>query len=151
MRLRTLPVKYLMMHCSATADHRRTLSWGVIRDNHLALGWDDIGYHAGVEVTRDRVECLYGRPDNYVGGHCRGWNSVSMGFCFVGDYEDDPPSDELLTAAAERVIVPWLLQYQLGVSAIVPHRQFNAGKTCPGSAFDVGRLQDICTRILERR
>ena len=148
MKLRHKPIRYIVIHCSDTRDSD-SLSWGAIRNNHTNRGWSDIGYHAGAEEVRGGLECLYGRPDPYVGAHCYGKNSVSLGFCFVGRFDDVPPSDELLAAAAGRVIVPWLKQYDLGVEAIVPHRDF-AMKTCPGAAFDIERLRAICSWSLER-
>lgn len=148
MRVRTNVPTMIMIHHSWTADSKQTLSWGVIDRNHQARGWDAIGYHAGAEYVRGRVECLYGRPDYYEGAHCRAVNRTALGFCFVGNFDKEPPPEELLTVAAERVIVPWLRQYKLTPLDIVPHSLFDP-KTCPGAKFDIERLRRICARILE--
>ena len=140
-------VKRIIIHHSLT-DDSRTLSWGAIRDNHKDTGWFDIGYHAGAEVVRDGIECLYGRPDTVAGAHCAGHNHDSLGFCFVGDFDKQHPSDELLEIACRRVIVPWLVYYGLNPEDIRPHSDFSE-KTCPGKMFDMARLRQIAAEILE--
>lgn len=138
----------IIIHHSATAD-TGSLSWGAIRYYHtVAKGWADIGYHAGAEMVRGRPECLYGRPDTMAGAHCRGQNRKSLGFCFVGDYDREAPSEELLQAAARRVIVPWLIQYGLTPLSIRGHWEYSP-KTCPGLLFDLDRLRAIAAEILK--
>lgn len=141
-------VERIIIHHSFTADSD-TLSWGVMHSNHEA-GYPgaDHQYHAGGELVRGRVECLYGRPDNIPGAHCYGQNRKSLGFCFVGNFDEIAPDDTLLTAACRRVIVPWLRQYKLTPDDIRPHSEFST-KTCPGKMFDMDRLREIAAEIME--
>ncbi len=147
MRRRIMTPDRIIIHHSATADSG-TLSWGAIRRYHLKNGWSDVGYHAGAELVGDQVECLFGRPDNLTGAHCRGQNSTTLGFCFVGDFDRASPSDHLLEVAARRVIVPWLLTYKLIPGDIRAHSEFST-KTCPGLMFDVERLRRIAAEIMK--
>ena len=137
----------IIIHHSATADSG-TLSWGAIRQYHLRQGWADIGYHAGVEFINGHIECLYGRPDHIPGAHCRGENGDSLGFCFVGNFDKRLPPEALITIACRRVIVPWLLTYNLTPEDIRAHREFSS-KTCPGAMFEIDRLQSIAAEIME--
>ena len=142
-------IQKIIIHHSATRDSG-TLSWAAIRKFHMEHGFDDIGYHAGAELVGNQVECLFGRPDSMVGAHCYGQNSVSLGFCFVGDYDEVAPAEDLLEAACRRVIVPWLLTYKLTPWYIRPHREFSS-KTCPGKKFDMDRLRRIAAEVLKEQ
>ena len=130
----------IIIHHSATKDSS-TVSWGAIRRYHTVdLGWSDIGYHAGIEFARDAFECFYGRPVTRNGGHTRGHNNNTLGFCFVGDYDAEEPPAMMLKYAAERVIVPWMWQFDIDPDHIHPHRKF-ANKTCPGEKFNMDELK----------
>lgn len=132
----------IIIHHSATPDGR-ALSWRAIHDYHVNIkGWSDIGYHAGIEQIEDHFICMFGRPRTLVGAHAKGQNSSSLGFCFVGNFDERPPGPERLRIAARRVLAPWLVDLGAGVDALVAHRHF-ANKTCPGSRFSMEQLQEI--------
>ena len=138
----------IIIHHSATADSG-TASWSAIHKYHMNVkGWSDIGYHAGIEEIDGRLVCLFGRPDRIPGAHTRGENRSSLGFCFVGDYDTEPPTASRLRVASRRVLAPWLLRYGLGVNALVPHSQY-AHKTCPGRQFPMDRLRQICAEEMD--
>lgn len=138
---RNNPTK-IIVHHSLTPDGS-TLSWTAILDYHVnTLGWKDIGYHGGIEQVRGRLVCLYGRPDWMPGAHTKGQNSSSLGFCFVGNYDNASPSEAKLRMAARNVMVDWCLRYGIAPDKIYGHNIF-ANKSCPGSMFSVGKLQMI--------
>lgn len=138
----------VIIHHSKTADSE-TLSWQAVRKWHVEHnGWDDVGYHAGIELIGDQFECFFGRPFNRTGAHCRGQNIGSLGLCFIGDYDEDPPSDLMMHTAAQRVIAPWLHLMQKPVGCITGDRDWHHGKTCPGSQFDLDKLREIVTLYL---
>lgn len=138
----------IVVHHSATRD-TGTLSWTAIHDYHVNHnGWSDIGYHAGIERAGDQYVCLFGRPDVLPGAHTIGQNRRSLGFVFVGNYDDDEPSPLMLRVAARRVLAPWLLRLNLGVDALVPHRQY-AYKSCPGDRFDMDKLRQVCAEEMD--
>ena len=139
-------VDLIVIHHSATKDSD-TLSWGAIRRYHTnVLGWTDIGYHAGIEYIRDSYEVLIGRPPTQTGAHTSGENYHSLGFCFVGNFDDEEPNDELLRTAARRWLVPALKRHSLNTDALRPHSDF-ANKTCPGSQFSMDRLREVCREV----
>ena len=113
----------------------------------MYTGWDDIGYHAGIEKVRDVPVVLLGRPEDRMGAHASGHNDRTLGFCFVGQFDDDPPDQELLEVAAQRWFVPVMARYRLGLDDLVPHRQLNRDKTCPGLAFDMDTLRETIAAI----
>jgi hypothetical protein len=138
----------VVIHHSATADGK-TVSWYAIHEYHVNTnGWKDIGYHAGLEEVEGRYVCFFGRPDLLAGAHTVGENGRSLGFCFVGDFDRVAPSPSRLRVACRRVLAPWLIRYGLGVDALVPHNQF-AAKSCPGKAFDMALLRQICAEEMD--
>lgn len=139
----------IVIHHSATPDGD-TFSWNAIHNYHVnVLGWEDIGYHAGIENIEGKYVCLFGRPDVVPGAHTRGENGRSLGFCFVGNFDVAEPPHVQLRIACRRVLAPWLYRHALGVDALVPHRQF-AVKTCPGDMFDMDLLKQICAQEMNK-
>jgi len=138
----------IVIHHSLTKDSG-TVSWGAIRDYHIgARGWADIGYHAGIELVGDKYECFYGRPDDMQGAHTQGENHNSLGFCFIGNFDEQDPDPDMLATAVQRVLAPWCRQYRISVSQILGHRVF-ANKSCPGDLFSIDVLRDMIETELE--
>ncbi len=138
----------IVIHHSATRDSG-TLSWSAIHSYHVNdNGWSDIGYHAGIEEVNGQYVCLFGRPDVRSGAHTRGHNGHTLGFCFVGDFDQVAPGRQRLDVACRRVLAPWLLRLGLGVEDLVPHRDYSS-KTCPGSKFDMDELRQVCAEVME--
>lgn len=138
----------IVIHHSLTEDGK-TVSWTAIRRFHVFKnGWDDIGYHAGIEIVGDALECFYGRPATRTGAHVKGSNSGSLGFCFVGNFDIESPTDQLLYIAAERVLVPWMKQFNITIDSVFAHRDFAPDRTCPGALFDLGQLKGIIGPML---
>lgn len=148
------PIRAIVIHHSATADSG-TLSWGAIERYHVdENGWDAVGYHAGAEMVRDTYQVLLGRPVNRTGAHVGTraadrvpWNHATLGFCFVGNYDAEEPPLELLEVAAHRWIVPTMASLGLSVRDLVPHRELDPRKSCPGRLFDMDRLRWVCSSI----
>lgn len=132
----------IILHHSLTKDSK-SVSWGAIRRYHMFVrGWADIAYHAGIELIGEDFECMYGRPDTDVGAHSRGQNVDSLGFVFVGNYDEEEPDPLMLAIAARRVIVPWMKLYDIPLENIHGHRDYST-KSCPGDMFDMGLFKDI--------
>lgn len=139
----------IVVHHSLTRDSG-TVSWSAIESYHVnTKGWSDIGYHAGIEEAQGKFICLYGRADWLAGAHTKGQNGSSLGFCFVGNYDDRRPGDARLRVAARRVLAPWLIRYRLSPDDLVPHSDY-ASKTCPGRMFPMDRLREICAEEMDR-
>lgn len=78
-------VTKLIIHHSLTKDGQ-VADWGAIRKYHMEVnGWDDIGYHWGIERVGNGVVLQTGRPETMVGAHTKGMNDQSIGICVVGE------------------------------------------------------------------
>jgi len=136
----------IIVHHSLTKDSG-TVSWGAIRFYHMTTnGWSDIGYHAGIELVQSGehryYEILIGRDWFKEGAHCQGENYDSLGFCFVGDFDNELIPFTQLGRGAE-FLAMWCRMFNLSVDDIYPHRWFNNQKTCPGKLFSMTDLKDL--------
>ncbi len=140
------PTKVIIHH-SLTKDSG-TVSWSAIRRYHMQeLGWDDIGYHYGIELVGDHYEVLVGRPENVQGAHCKqcGRNHDSLGICFIGNFDIESPSDEMLSRAVS-VFSPIITRLGIDFSQIFTHNHFASYKTCPGTLFPMIRFKEALFR-----
>ena len=79
-----LPLKYLVVHCSATKP-KTHVDAAYIDTLHKQRGFAKIGYH--YVVLRDG-SIQNGREDTEVGAHVSGKNTGSLGICLVGGLND---------------------------------------------------------------
>lgn len=133
----------IVVHHSLTKDSG-TVSWLAIRKYHVeTLGWKDIGYHAGVELVvlndMSSYEVLMGRPWNAAGAHEPKVNSRSLGICFVGNFDEEEPSEKILITGA-KVIKLWMELFGISKDNIYRHSDFRPDKSCPGKKFDMRKL-----------
>lgn len=130
----------IFIHHSLTKDSG-TVSWGAIRRWHVEhLKWDDIGYHAGVELVYTEYEMFMGRMWDRTGAHTRGHNDKSLGFIFVGNYDFEPPPTRMLEVGA-KVISFWMRLYNISKEKVFRHSDFASYKSCPGKEFDIEDLK----------
>ncbi len=135
---------FIIIHCSDTEDSG-TVSWAAIRRYHVGtLGWSDVGYHLCCEQVGNEFEIMTGRPLNHKGAHCRagGMNNQSLGFCFVGKFEDHPPPPDQLDKAA-KYIAGLCSALDISTANIKAHRDYEPHKTCPGKAFDMKQFREL--------
>lgn len=64
-----------------------------INNSHLNRGWAGIGYHFLIQPDGTIDEA---RPIKYVGSHCAGNNSSSIGIALVGDFRKTKPTKQQL-------------------------------------------------------
>ena len=133
----------IIIHHSLTADSG-TVSWPVIRRYHLGLGWADIGYHAGTELVTSgndtRHEILIGRPWDIPGAQTTGQNHSSFGFCFVGNFDVEWPTEASLDMAA-RFLRNVMDLMNIPPAEVYGHRDFSS-KSCPGTLFPLKYFRD---------
>jgi len=128
----------IIIHHSLTKDSE-TVSWGAIRRYHIDMGFNEIGYHYGIELLRDDYEILLGRMVDEVGAHTKGYNTGSIGICFVGNFDLIIPSKEAWKLGLK--LVRFLCRtYNIKKEEIYGHRKF-ADKTCPGLMFDINKFK----------
>jgi N-acetylmuramoyl-L-alanine amidase len=136
---------YVILHHSTTRDGA-TVSWDAIRRYHVRdQGWQDIGYHCGIEVIGDHVEILVGRIPGEIGAHClaQNMNRRSIGVCIVGNFDvEDVPDDKWQVALH---LVRWICRvYRIEPDNVLGHREVaRDGRTCPGKRFDLGEFRAL--------
>lgn len=128
---------HIVIHCSATKDSG-TVSWGAIRKYHLSKGWDDIGYHYGIELVKDQYEILLGRLSNITGAHCKaaGMNKKAIGICCVGEYDNSTPPQMMVNKCIN--LVQHLMElHRIPKENVIGHYEVEPHKTCPGTRFNM--------------
>jgi len=127
----------IVVHCSATPP-KMDIGVKEIRSWHVkGNGWRDVGYH--IVVRRDGT-IEFGRPISQAGAHARGYNSNSIGVCWVGGVNDDMDPENNMTEIQEQelwcVIDNLINVYDIPRENVVGHRDLpEVTKACP--SFDV--------------
>lgn len=135
----------IIIHHSLTKDGK-TVDWDSIKKYHIETnGWDDIGYHAGVERINGVITGLTGRPTNMIGGHCKGHNDT-IGICIVGNYDLAPPDDDILKYAAE-LTASYLRMFALPIESVHKHHDYHP-KSCPGKLFPWDKFINLVKGLL---
>ena len=170
-------VEKLIVHHSWSPNNRLVNNWESIRKYHTSWRYNgeiiaeekakklimngvkgvesplyDIGYHTGQEWYQGRLYLCVGRPEWIAGAHCaeERMNYRSLGYCFIGCFDLEPPSDEELQFAAWWFAAK-IRKYNLpGVDCIEPHRNFTKEKSCPGSKFPMGKLKLFVAQRLRK-
>lgn len=133
----------IICHCTANPEGQ-DVTMEAIHNGHLKRGFSGIGYHYII----DRYGNVHvGRPEDTVGAHTEGQNSISIGVCYIGGLENKPntaykdlkPKD---TRTPEQKIAMYELLYYLlnkyPNATVHGHYEF-ANKACP--SFKMETLQ----------
>lgn len=125
-------INEIIIHCSASDS--RFYDFPAIKKDHVKnRGWQDIGYHLGVDYE-GRVHFL--RPIEKPGAHTQGRNAYSVGICLLG-YERLKARDSwaLLQFEALARLLKFLMPiWGLTLDDVNPHSKYS-NKECP--AFDL--------------
>ncbi|WEM05510.1 amidase [Ralstonia phage BOESR1] len=123
--------KYIVVHC---ADSKPSMDIGAAEIDrwHRARGWACIGYNR--VIKRDGT-IEQGRPDDQIGAHVEGYNSVSIGICLVGGLKQDGSGPENNFTVAQMNSLKVLLvelRKRYPKAIILGHYEFpGVKKTCP--------------------
>lgn len=123
-------VKFIIIHCSATVEGKQFGSKDIDRW-HREQGWDGIGYHYVVDLD-GKVEI--GRPEDKVGAHCAGLNSMSIGVCYIGGLAANgctPKDTRTVAQKAALLALVKQLKKKYPKARVVGHHDFNKSKACP--------------------
>jgi len=137
---------HIIVHHSLTKDSE-SVSWGAIKRYHTEeLGWKDIGYHFGIEQVGNDVQIFTGRMMNEPGAHCKekGMNRISLGICFVGDYDQNEPPKEMWNTGI-RLVRSLVEIFEIQKGNIHGHYEFAPYKSCPGVRFDMDKFKEETT------
>lgn len=124
-------IKYIIVHCSATAEGRDFHAKDIDRW-HRQRGFNCIGYHYVIDLDGKIEE---GRPESQVGAHCVGFNSVSIGVCYIGGVAADGKTPKDTRTAAQRDSLRWLiveLKRRYPAAVIRGHRDMSPDKNHDG-------------------
>ena len=127
--------KYIILHHRAGEGDAES-----IHQTHLANGWAGIGY---LFYVRKSGEVFKGRPIGTVGAHTVGKNSVSIGVCFEGNFENEAvmPKAQLQSG---RELVEYL-KTLYPKAEVRRHKDFQA-TACPGRNFP---FEALCEEVKE--
>lgn len=132
-------IKSIIIHHSAffqTTDLQTACQH--IEQSHLNRGYSAIGYHFLIGKNGD---IAYGRPINYIGAHCKNFNTNSVGICLIGNFEEEKPTNEQYQSLAK--LIKHLRKYFINEQAkIYLHKNLNA-TLCPGKIFSIDKLNKI--------
>ena len=122
----------LIIHCSATPEGR-TVTVAEIDKWHRDKGYNGIGYHYVIGLNG---EVWKGRDINLIGAHTQGYNSNSIGVCYIGGCDKSMKAKDTRTASQKVALLNLVkdLKKQFPTAIIHGHNEF-AAKACP--SFDV--------------
>lgn len=103
-------------------------------------GWAGIGYQYYVRKDGTIYE---GRSEKYAGAHCPGANSISIGICAEGNFNEETMS-EIQKQAIIELIADIKLRYN--IKWIKGHREI-LNTSCPGANFP---LEEIINATVEK-
>lgn len=121
-------INLIIVHCSAT---KEGMDYTVadIKKWHLARKFSDIGYH--YVIYRDG-SVHNGRDVNISGAHCEGYNSHSIGICYIGGLDKNGKPKDTRTDAQKTSLLKLLktLKGMYPKATIHGHKEY-ANKACP--------------------
>jgi N-acetylmuramoyl-L-alanine amidase len=127
-------INMLVIHCSATEEGRDFRAKDIDKW-HKQQGWNEIGYHFVIDLD-GKIEI--GREISKIGSHCKGYNSDSIGICYVGGLRNGAAADtrtEKQKSAMEMLVRLLCCMFQIDKENIYAHHDLNIMKDCP--CFDV--------------
>ena len=118
----------IIVHCSATREGQH-VTVQQIRQWHLQRNFADIGYHYVVYLDGTVHK---GRPLEKAGAHCKGYNTHSIGICYVGGLDRQGKPKDTRTAAQKAALLSLIreLRQRFPRATVHGHREF-ANKACP--------------------
>ena len=108
-----------------------------IHCEHIKRGYSGIGYHFYIKSDGTIYR---GRPIIYIGAHCKGYNTTSIGICFEGNFEIDKPTN------AQKIAFKNLfnyLKYEIPTIKYLNYHKELFATACPGKNCTFTELNSI--------
>lgn len=124
-------IDYIAIHCSATPEGR-TVTVDEITQWHKARGFDTIGYHYVIYLDGS---VHAGRPESEAGAHVAGFNSQSIGICYVGGLDAKTKKGKDTRTPAQKAAMKNLIDELLKKypsASVLGHRDFSPDKNHNG-------------------
>lgn len=150
------PLKYLVIHCTATRECREVKSsdirrWHTAPVSQGGRGWKQVGYTDMIHLD-GKVERLVRNNEDAnvdpweITNGAKGYNAISRHIVYVGgvDANDVKKAVDTRTPAQKEALKRYVLDFhkRFPKVKIVGHRDLNRSKSCP--CFDVSQwLKEI--------
>lgn len=122
--------------------------WSNIKQDHISnRGFDDIGYHYGIEQVGGIYQIMTGRGLEWQGAHVKGWND-SIGICLVGNFDKEEPNTDALVLLS-KLVLSLLFLFDKRPCDIHFHNEVST-KTCPGKLFPEKRFIKSITEVYNK-
>jgi N-acetylmuramoyl-L-alanine amidase len=123
-------ISKIIVHCSATPEGR-DVKTETIKGWHVnERGWSDIGYHWVIELDGSVNK---GRDETRPGAHAKGYNSESIGVCYVGGVDADMNPKDTRTDKQKislHCLIAEDLKGRYPAAEVLGHRDLSS-KACP--------------------
>ena len=122
-------INKIIIHCSATPEGKN-FTVKQIDACHRQRGFNGIGYHFVIYLDGS---VHVGRPLHKSGAHCKGFNALSIGVCYIGGVATDGKTPKDTRTDAQKASLVKLiteLRQQFPNASVHGHREF-ANKACP--------------------
>ena len=132
-------IRKIIVHCSATPEGKPFTAddirkWHTTPKDKGGRGWRDIGYHYVIHLDGSVHK---GRSEEMQGAHCAGYNSFSIGICYIGGLAADgkTPKDTR-TPRQKEALVNLIndLKARYPEAEVSGHNNLSRYKACP--SFD---------------
>lgn len=121
-------IQRLIIHCSATKAGQECNA-EIIDKWHREKGYKCIGYHY-VILPDGTIE--KGRPDEEKGAHCIGYNTDSIGICYVGGLDNNGKPADTRTPEQKLALLHLIndLCSKYKIKDVAGHNEYSS-KDCP--------------------
>lgn len=134
MKLFKQPPSKITLHHSFTKDGKGVDAKAYTKYHVEVNGWDDCGYHRIYERVNGVLTVQLGRDIKYQGAHCPELNHVAIGVCFAGNFDIEPPDDEMLDFAVKDC-QDLIKKYNMDINKAITYHCDYSKKSCPGKKF----------------
>ena len=149
--------KYIVLHSAAFGKDLGEFNAAICTDWHKIRGFSTVGYHYIICNGKGGAdgEIQIGRPEDRVGAHVKGINSISLGLCLAGngDYEKwtEAQKQSLFT-----LVKDLQRKYNVPTQNVIGHREigkvnpkYSTSKSCPGRLINMDQVRGWLDRMVD--